>query len=670
MASGQSTIENLKAKDPHSHCGHSDKLKWQHGIANQLSDLLNNDIDPDQLCDNLTTSKNPKHGQFALPLHRIQRLFKSEPWCSMNPVELAEWIVTKLSPSDYVEKASAIGTFVNFAIPKATFTESILQQIVNEGKQYGFYSDNSASDSSMVVISCDLPMLPLFLNPGHYRGLVLATFLQRSYRNQGQKVRLINTLTTWNADFGYLALAVLKYGLCPSSGQDLLMYMNQIYTQVRRDALKDDEVETTAQNYLLGLEKGDSEMTSLWQQLQGTMIKEYQQLFDQRLFIDFDLHICGTPGDDLANTYDLLEQCNGLVKAENGEWRMDLESAGLGRPLLRNSNGISTLLTRDIAQLIKQERNMENQDFIEYHIAGHHLTSHLQQLHHIITEINLSPKSNSFGQRRCLQRTHLDFGKVQSEATLGFELLDCLNSLQQTMLEIMEENEGTEKYDAMMAQLGQLSATTKNKMMSDLPTTTEEKGYERDHCPGMSIDDLAKQHADKLGVCTMIAHQLAQRRSKPMVFSSSSPPDVFGNSGVFLQYVHSRLCGIERQLFKRGLLLLSTNNDDDNNNNYVLPTNSALGMGKLLYQQEAFDVVDVVTEFPRMMQQSQLTKDPSTLVTYLFKLARTANQSLYRLRIKDTQKELALARWTLFWAAKQTLANGLTALGIDPVYRI
>ncbi|CAO3599890.1 unnamed protein product [Absidia cylindrospora] len=657
-----STIEDLSAQNSHSHCGNSYKLQWQHGIANQLSDLLNNDIDPDQLCDNMTTSKNSKHGQFALPLHRIQRLFKSEPWCSMNPVELAEWIVTKLSPSDYVEKASAIGTFVNFTIPKATFTESILQQIVSEGTQYGFYSDNSETDSSMIVISCDLPMLPLFLDPGHYRGLVLATFLQRSYRNQGQKVRLINTLTTWNADFGYLALAVLKYGLHPSSGQDLLMYLNQIYIQVRRDALNDDAIEEAAQNHLLGLEKGDSEMTSLWQQLQNTMIKEYQQLFDQRLFIDFDLHICATPGDDLDITYDLLEQCDGLVKEEDGNWRMDLESVGLGRPLVRNSNGISTQLTRDIAQLIKQERNMENQDFVEYHIAGHHLTSHLQQLYHIIAEINLL----SSGQQRCLRRTHVDFGKVQLEATRktkapGFQLLDCLNSLQQTMLDIMEENEGTEKYDAMMAQLGQLSVTTQNKMMSDRPTEEQQQGG--DERPGMSIDDLAKQHADKLGVCTMMAHQLAQRRSKPMIFSSSSPPDVFGNSGVFLQYVHSRLCGIERQLFKRGLLL-------SGNNTYVLPTKSTLGMGKLLYQQEAFDVVDVVTEFPRMMQQSQLTKDPSTLVTYLFKLARTANQSLYRLRIKDTQKELALARWTLFWAAKQTLANGLTALGIDPVYRI
>jgi arginyl-tRNA synthetase len=160
----------------------------------------------------------------------------------------------------------------------------------------------------------------------------------------------------------------------------------------------------------------------------------------------------------------------------------------------------------------------------------------------------------------------------------------------------------------------------------------------------------------------MMIHQLTQRRSKSMTFSSSTPPDVFGNSGVFLQYVHSRLCGIEQQLVKRGLVAPSETSNR--------PTMKTCGMGKLLHQQEAFDLAEWMTQFSRIMHQARTTMDPSSLVSYLFKLARMTNQSLYGLRIKDVQEDLALARWTLFWAARQTLANGLVALGIEPVYRM
>ncbi|CAO3596381.1 unnamed protein product [Absidia cylindrospora] len=544
--------------------------------------------------------------------------------------------------------------------------ESILQQIIQGRQRYGFDTifigtdNNARSDvnSPLAVITCELPMIPLLLDPNHFRGLVLATFLQHSYRIQGQDVRLVNTLNTWNAEFGYFALAVSKHGLPPSSQTDCLTRINQIYLQIKQDALKDIDLENKAQNYLLQLEQGEDEATKLWQQLLARMMGHYQLLFEKRLSIDFDCHICSHPGEDLVVVYNLLEKCDGLIKAKNGEWTIDLESAGLGVPLLRDSKGISTLLTREIAQIIKQERILGGRDYIEYHFAGHHLTRHIQQTHHIISTIK------RYSDQQSKHRIHVDFAKVKYDiptpTTSNYCLLECLDSLRQTMLDIMEENEGTEKYDAMMTQLGELSITTRTKRMNDMYD-----GKTNNNNLMTPVHQLAEQHADRLGLCIMMIHQLAQRRNKPMQMSSSSPPDVFGNSGVFLQYVHSRLCGIEQQLVKRGLVSYQ---GDINQMN--APTTKTHGMGKLLHQQEAFDLVEWMTQFPRIMHQALITMDPSTLVTYLFKLARMANQSLYGMRIKDVQEDLALARWTLFWAARQTLANGLVALGIEPVYRM
>lgn len=55
---------------------------------------------------------------------------------------------------------------------------------------------------------------------------------------------------------GYLALAVSKYGRPPSTQIDSLTHMNQIYLQTKQDALKDQDLEKEAQNYLLRLEQG------------------------------------------------------------------------------------------------------------------------------------------------------------------------------------------------------------------------------------------------------------------------------------------------------------------------------------------------------------------------------------------------------------------------------
>ncbi|KAI8099703.1 uncharacterized protein BX664DRAFT_321901 [Halteromyces radiatus] len=657
------TTSNLLNK--HRHDGHFSKLTWQHAIAEHLSSLLNNQIDSELLCNSIETPKYAKHGQFALPIQRIHHLLTSEPWKSQNTTETANWIANNFTPNDYVEKTTAIGSFVNFAVPKAKYTEIILQQIIDQAGQYGFMSSstpkaiNKESDlttmtnSSLVVISCELPCVPHFLDPTEFRGLVLATFLQRSLQVQSTPVQLYNTTTIWNGEFGYFALAFTKYGADYTIQKDLLGYFNKIYVQIKQDAVADKSIDQQAQQYLLQLESGHDETIELWQLLQQLVLKEYETMLCKRLPIQFDRVIYVSPWEDLGSVYDLLKQCDGLMITEDGEWKMDLTSIGLGSPVLRNKDGTSTRVTRDIVQYIKQQENIKDLQVIEYHIAGQHLTRHFQQVHHII--------NNIMGEKQKQQRTHVSFGKVKyDESCTGFCVSECLDSLQQTMMEIMEENEGTEKYDSMMAQLGQLSITTRNKRMNDMDNN--KNGHSED--TSLSVQQLAKQHADKLGVCTMFVHQLTQRRSKPMIFSTLSHPEVFGNSGVFLQYVHSRLCGIERQLLQRGLIM------EADNDIMLAPTQTTLGMGKLLYQQQAFDVVDILTFFPHIIRQAQLSMDPSTLVTYLFKMARVANQALYCLRIKDVQKDLALARWTLFWAVKQTLANGLMVLGIQPVSRM
>ncbi|ORZ14991.1 hypothetical protein BCR41DRAFT_354450 [Lobosporangium transversale] len=118
-----------------------------------------------------------------------------------------------------------------------------------------------------------------------------------------------------------------------------------------------------------------------------------------------------------------------------------------------------------------------------------------------------------------------------------------------------------------------------------------------------------------------------------------------GNSGVFLQYVHSRLCGIERK----------------SNVRYNPDADLSLVQG----YTEALNLCLVIAEWQDILSMLQGTLDPFILVSHLFRLATEISQANRVLRVKDMEPAVAEARWLLFWAAKQVLEQGLGLLGLE-----
>ncbi|KAF9980926.1 Arginyl-tRNA synthetase [Modicella reniformis] len=123
-----------------------------------------------------------------------------------------------------------------------------------------------------------------------------------------------------------------------------------------------------------------------------------------------------------------------------------------------------------------------------------------------------------------------------------------------------------------------------------------------------------------------------------------------GNSGVFLQYVHSRLCGIERKSKTR--------------------LNPEADLSLVQLYPEALNLCIVLAEWHDTLGMIDESMDPYMLVPYLFHLATEIGQANHVLRVKDMERAVAEARWLLFWAAKQVLEQGLRLLGIEFVERM
>ncbi|KAF9087304.1 Arginyl-tRNA synthetase [Mortierella sp. AD031] len=140
------------------------------------------------------------------------------------------------------------------------------------------------------------------------------------------------------------------------------------------------------------------------------------------------------------------------------------------------------------------------------------------------------------------------------------------------------------------------------------------------------------------------------KRVRKLNISLSRILDGKGNSGVFLQYVLSRLYGIERKSKTR--------------------LNPKADLSNLEQYQESFDLALVLADWPDILSGLGESLDPYLLVSYLFNLAAQVGQANRVLRVKGMDPEVAEARWLLFWAAKQVVEQGLRVLGLESLERM
>lgn len=124
----------------------------------------------------------------------------------------------------------------------------------------------------------------------------------------------------------------------------------------------------------------------------------------------------------------------------------------------------------------------------------------------------------------------------------------------------------------------------------------------------------------------------------------------YTNNEQYLQYAHARLCSITR---KAGL------SDEE----------IAGADLSLLTEDMAVNLVRVISQWPDVVQNVLKTLEPTTVLTYLFKLTHTLSTSYNHLRIVGSEAEVMKARMALYSAARVVLHNGMSLLGLSPVER-
>jgi arginyl-tRNA synthetase len=197
------------------------------------------------------------------------------------------------------------------------------------------------------------------------------------YDKMGYTVVRINYLGDWGKNIGLLGVGWKKYGLGKDLDQqtDLFRYMHELYAKMEDELEPEQEARKKAREAgedtsvlesqglfaerdltFKQIEDGEPEAIALWKKLRDITIAYYVNAY-ARLNIEFDEYSgesqVSLNSEAVAEVEAALRE-NGIYEEQNGAWVIDFDKHGtkLGNATLRNRNGSTTYLLRDIATVI------------------------------------------------------------------------------------------------------------------------------------------------------------------------------------------------------------------------------------------------------------------------------------------------------------------------------
>ncbi|XP_052817252.1 uncharacterized protein LOC128243495 [Mya arenaria] len=484
---------------------------------------------------------------------------------------------------------------------------NLLSQIRAQGNLYGFVDEQARHENSKktVVVEYSSPNIAKPFHMGHLRSTILGHFLSNLYERHGWNVVRLNYLGDWGTQFGLLAMAFKKYGDEKKLEEDPLQHLFEIYVSVNKDVSQDPhKINDEAVETFRKMEEGDSELLAVWERLKDISLNEYEKVY-KRLGIEFTEHHSESmyTKAGLAVIEDLKQQ--GLLRIDkHGRGYVEIQRKGRAVDVVvLKSNGTTLYITRELGALIDRIKRY-NFDKIHYVVEnGQNL--HFEHLHGIMS---IMPEFKD----RLNEDLHVKFGRIHGMSTRAGNVV--------FLKDILDEG--------------------RNIMMKTLKDKRTTKVTEEEH----------PEIAEELCRSAMFAQDMGQKRVKSYPFSWERVLNFSQDSGPYLNYCHSRLCGIER------------------NNPWTVQEDVAID--HLLTMKSAEQLCEHLEQYNEAVSKSLTHLEPYVIVKYLYTLCHLVNAAYKKCNVSTAEEQEAQAYLQMFNASRLVLANGMTLLGLRPLEKM
>ena len=126
-----------------------------------------------------------------------------------------------------------------------------------------------------------------------------------------------------------------------------------------------------------------------------------------------------------------------------------------------------------------------------------------------------------------------------------------------------------------------------------------------------------------------------------------------GDFGPFIQYTHVRLCSVQRK-----------------NPNVVVPTSVDEINMDILDEPKINEILYHLATFPQAVRTAYNQSEPSTLVTFCFKLSHLVGSAWETIKVSGAPEDAAKARLFLFVQTRAVLAHAMRLLSLTPIERM
>ncbi|XP_051264806.1 probable arginine--tRNA ligase, mitochondrial isoform X1 [Dicentrarchus labrax] len=514
-----------------------------------------------------------------------------------------EDLASQLKQDSVVEDISAGSGVINFKINRKLLVQKMLEPFgKEEDEKFGLNSELfNTLKKGTTLVEYSSPNIAKKFHAGHLRSTIIGNFIANLKQSLGNSVIRMNYLGDWGMQFGLLGAGFGQFGCQEKLKQNPLQHLFEVYVQVNKEAEHNEDLKQAARNFFRQLEQHESEAVSLWQQFREITVDEYQHIY-KRLGVHFDIYSGESFHQDQAQEVVQQLQSRGLLKtSEKGTGVVDLSSTGDMSSVctVLRSDGTTLYITRDLAAAIDRTEKYCFDEMI--YVTDKSQANHFHQLFQILLAMGHSWAD------RC---RHVPFGLVRGMKTRSGEVVfleDVLDEARDRMLHNMNQ-----------------AKTTKE------------------------MDD-PKDTAEKVGISALIVQDFKGPLQSDYTFDWDRMLQAQGDTGVFLQYTHARLCSLIRK--NEGV-------------------EAALFDPSLLLEQTSINILQHLLRYDEVLHQSAQDLQPKHLVNFLLKLCHLIASAHRELPVKGSSQDVAQARLRLFSGACSVLANGMRILGVTPVEKM
>jgi len=417
-----------------------------------------------------------------------------------SPAKISEKLAANLKLPDFIESVHSEGPYLNFTFSNLWFFQHTLEQILEEGGNYG---NSSRLRNQKIMVEYSAPNTNKPQHLGHVRNNSLGMSISFLLEKEGANIIRVNLVNDRGVHICKSMIAYKHWGNGCTPKQKGIKgdhFVGDYYVlfekKVKEDPSLLDEVYTCLQRW----EMGDKPTVELWRRMNGWVYDGFDETY-KRLGCKFDKIYYE------SNTYKLGKVIvnEGLEKGycrknEKGEIFIDLSDKGLGEKVLLRADGTSIYITQDIgtAKLKFDDYRMDK----SIYVVATEQNYHFQVLFETLKRFQMPFAEKCY---------HLGYGMVYLPAGK------------------MKSREGTVvDADCLMDELARLAKKEINARNRDI-----------------TGEDLIEV-SDKIGLGALKYYILRVHPQKDINFSPEESINFDGATGPYLQYTHARISSLLR----------------------------------------------------------------------------------------------------------------------------